>query len=205
MLTMPLRLGVVLLFLPTAHHPLPTVQSPPLTRTEARTRDWIAAHRDEQIGVLERLVNQPSGTLNVAGVRAAGAIYRAELDALGFTTRWVDMPAEMRRGGHLVADRPAKQRVKGGKRLLLIGHFDTVFEGEGQRFVRQDSIAHGAGTSDMKGGDVILLYALKALAARGLLDRMDATVVITGDEEATGKPLDIARRDLIEAGKRTAS
>src|ERR1041385_2687836 len=204
--TVSLRLGVVLLLLPTAHHPLPTdAQSPapPLSKTEVAIRNWIAAHRDEQIGVLERLVNQPSGTLNVAGVRAAGAIYRAELDALGFTTRWVDMPAEMRRGGHLVADRPAKQRVKGGKRLLLIGHFDTVFEGEGQRFVRQDSIAHGAGTSDMKGGDVILLYALKALAARGLLDRMDATVVITGDEEATGKPLDIARRDLIEAAKRT--
>src|ERR1041384_3237313 len=108
MLTMPLRLGVVLLFLPPAHHPLPTVQSPPLTRTEARTRDWIAAHREEQIGVLERLVNQQSGTLNVPRVRAAVAIFRAELDSLGFTTTWVDMPAEMRRGGHLVAERPAR-------------------------------------------------------------------------------------------------
>jgi glutamate carboxypeptidase len=195
MLTMPLRLGVVLLFL--------TVQSPPLTRTEARIRDWIAAHREEQIGVLERLVNQQSGTLNVAGVRAAGAIFRAELDSLGFTTKWVDMPAEMRRGGHLVAERPARSPSAGGKRLLLIGHFDTVFEGEGQKFVRADSIARGAGTSDMKGGDVILLYALKALAAAGQLDRMNVTVVITGDEEATGRPLEIARRDLIAAAKRT--
>src|ERR1051325_8407869 len=203
MLTMPLRLGVVLLFL--------TVQSPPLTRTEARIRDWIAAHREEQIGVLERLVNQQSGTLNVAGVRAAGAIFRAELDSLGFTTTWGDMPAGMRRGGHPVAERAARsppgRRERspsaGGKRLLLIGHFDTVFEGEGQKFVRADSIARGAGTSDMKGGDVILLYALKALAAAGQLDRMNVTVVITGDEEATGRPLEIARRDLITAAKRT--
>src|ERR1051325_9102598 len=195
MLTMPLRLGVVLLFL--------SAQSPPLTRTEARIRDWIGAHREEQIGVLERLVNQQSGTLNVAGVRAAGAIFRAELDSLGFTTTWVDMPAEMRRRGHLIAERPARSPSAGGKRLLLIGHFDTVFEGEGQKFVRADSIARGAGTSDMKGGDVILLFALKALAAAGQLDRMSVTVVITGDEEATGRPLEIARRDLIDAAKRT--
>src|ERR1041385_6636056 len=165
MLTMPLRLGVVLLFLPTAHHPLPTVQSPPLTRTEARTRDWIAAHREEQIGVLDRLVNQQSGTLNVAGVRAAGAIFRAELDSLGFTTTWVDMPAGMGRGGPLGAG--------------------------------------GAGPSERKGGAVTPRSALKALAAAGQLDRMNVTVVITGDEEATGRPLEIARRDLIAAAKRT--
>ena len=203
--TISLRLAAVLLFLSTTHQPLLTGQSPasPLTRTEAEVRDWIGAHREEQIGVLERLVNQQSGTLNVAGVRAAGAIFRAELDGLGFTTKWVDMPAEMRRGGHLVAERPARNPPAGGKRLLLIGHFDTVFEGEGQKFVRADSIARGAGTSDMKGGDVILLYALKALAAAGQLDRMSVTVVITGDEEATGRPLEIARRDLIDAAKRT--
>jgi len=55
----------------------------------------------------------------------------------------------------------------------------------------------------MKGGDVILLYALKALAARGQLDAIDVTVVITGDEEATGRPLEVARRDLIDAARRT--
>ena len=70
-------------------------------------------------------------------------------------------------------------------------------------FVRQDTIARGAGTSDMKGADVILLYALKALAANGQLDRMDVTVVITGDEEASGRPLELARRDLIEAANRS--
>src|ERR1043166_7840953 len=141
--------------------------APPLSRAEARLRDWIAAHQEEQIGVLERLVNQPSGTLNMAGVRAAGALFAAELDGLGFTTKWIDMPAEMRRAGHLVAERPARKREKNGRRLLLIGHLDTVFEGEGQKFVRADSIARGAGSADMKGGDVILLYALKALAATG--------------------------------------
>jgi len=180
-----------------------SVRAQALTKSEQALRIWIVAHREEQIGLLQRMVDLPSGTLNVTGVRAVGALYRAQLEALGFKTHWVDMPPEMHRGGHLVADHAAKQRVPGAKRLLLIGHFDTVFEGEGQRFVRADSIARGAGTSDMKGGDAILLYALKALAAGGQLDQMDVTVVITGDEEATGRPLDIARRPLIDAAKRT--
>jgi glutamate carboxypeptidase len=174
-----------------------------LDKSELAIRDWIAAHHTEQIGLLQRMVDIPSGTLNVAGVRAVGALYRAELDALGFTTRWVALPPEMRRAGHLVAERDGSRQPKGGKRLLLLGHFDTVFEGPAQKFVRTDSIARGAGSSDMKGGDVILLYALKALAATGQLDRMDVKVVITGDEEATGHPISIARQALIEAATRS--
>lgn len=182
--------------------PLPA-QALTLTKPEQQLRTWIAAHREEQIGLLQRMVDIPSGSLNVAGVRAVGALYRAELDALGFTTRWSDMPAAMHRGGHLLAHRDARMKNEHPKRILLIGHFDTVFEGEGQKFVRTDSIAHGAGTSDMKGGDVVLLYALKALAATGQLDLLDVTVVITGDEEASGRPLEVARRDLIDAAKHT--
>jgi glutamate carboxypeptidase len=172
-----------------------------LSKSEQALRVWITAHQEEQIGFLERMVNVPSGTLNVAGVREVGALYRAELAALGFTTRWIELPPEMHRGGHLVAERAGKKPAKGAKRVLLIGHFDTVFEGAGQKFVRADSIARGAGTSDMKGGDVILLYALKALAAIDRLDRMHVRVVITGDEEATGRPLEVTRSPLLEAAK----
>lgn len=194
------RLGASALILAVA--PL-SVSSQALTRSEQQLRDWVRAHRDDQIQLLERMVNIPSGSLNVDGVRAVGKLFKAELDALGFTTRWADMPAAMHRGGHLIADRRGKSTPSGSKRLLLLGHFDTVFEGEGQKFVRADTIARGAGTVDMKGGDAVLLYALKALAATGQLDRMDVTVVITGDEESTGRPLDLARKDLIDAAKRT--
>jgi glutamate carboxypeptidase len=194
------RVGAQLLLLGLAGHPL---AAQTVTPTEKKVREWITAHREEQIGFLEKMVNIPSGTLNVAGVRAVGALYRAELDALGFTTRWIDMPAPMRRGGHLVAERTGRKAGKSPRRMLLIGHFDTVFEGEGQKFVRADSIARGAGTSDMKGGDAVLLYALKALAANGLLDAMHITIVITGDEESTGRPLDLARTALIDAAKQS--
>ena len=194
------RVGAQLLLLGLAGHSL---AAQPLTSTERKVRDWIAAHREPQIAFLEKMVNIPSGTLNVAGVQAVGALFRTELDALGFTTRWVEMPADMRRGGHLVAERIGKKAGKTPKRMLLIGHFDTVFEGEGQRFVRADTIARGAGTSDMKGGDAVMLYALKALAENGLLDAMHITVVITGDEESTGRPLDLARAALIDAARRS--
>lgn len=200
MLTTARRFGAQLLLLGLTGHSL---AAQTLTATETKVRDWIAAHREEQIGFLEKMVNIPSGTLNVAGVRAVGALYRAELDTLGFTTRWAEMPSEMLRGGHLVAERIGKKAGKTPRRLLLLGHFDTVFEGEGQKFERVDSIARGAGTSDMKGGDSVLLYALKALAENGLLDAMHLAVVITGDEESTGRPLDLARAPLIEAAKRS--
>jgi len=55
----------------------------------------------------------------------------------------------------------------------------------------------------MKGGDVIILFALKALQAAGTLKDMNITVVFTGDEEHPGDPLSVTRKDLIDAAKRT--
>jgi glutamate carboxypeptidase len=104
------------------------------------------------------------------------------------------------RAGHLVAEHRGR---KGGTRMLLIGHLDTVFEGEGQRFARSDTVARGAGSGDMKGGDVVVLYALKALHAAGALKDANVTVVFTGDEESAGDPIAVSRRDLIDAARRS--
>ena len=60
-----------------------------------------------------------------------------------------------------------------------------------------DSTAKGPGVIDMKGGDVIILHALRALKDAGQLDRMNVVVVITGDEEDSGTPRDIARAALV--------
>ena len=140
----------------------------------------VDAHNAEALALLERLVNINSGTMNFAGVRKVGDVLRAELDALGFKTQWVD-GAAFRRAGHLVAEHSAS-----GPKLLLIGHLDTVFEPSSpfQKFERlDDSTARGPGIIDMKGGDVIILYALRALKDAGLLDRMNVTAVFDGDEE----------------------
>jgi Acetylornithine deacetylase/Succinyl-diaminopimelate desuccinylase and related deacylases len=180
---------------------VPAAALPPaaLSAPEVAIRDYVRAHHDDDVTLLEKAVNISSGTQNVAGVRQVGDLFAQELTALGFAVRWAEMPASMHRGGHLVAER----RGTKGIRLLLIGHLDTVFEGEGQRFVRQDTIARGAGTSDMKGGDVAMIAALRALNATGALEGSQIIVVMTGDEESAGNPLELARKDLIDAARRS--
>ena len=180
--------------------PLTLAAQTSLSSPEQSIRTEIAARRADQIAYLERLVNIPSGTLNTIGVREVGRVLGATLDSMGFRTSWIDMPPEMKRAGHLVATHVGKP---GTPRVLLIGHLDTVFEGANQRFELVDSIAKGAGTSDMKGGDVIMLYALKALQATGALKDLNVTIVMTGDEEYSGDPLGVARAALIDAAKQS--
>jgi glutamate carboxypeptidase len=134
-------------------------------------------------------------------VREVGAVYAKEFEALGFKTRWVDMPAEMKRAGHLVAERTGDK----GKRVLLIGHLDTVFEKDSPvpPWQSDGSKVRGQGVSDMKGGDVILLLALRALNDVGALDGRTLRAVFTGDEERVGSPADVARAALIDAAKQS--
>lgn len=176
-----------------------TFGSQALDDTESSIVSFSEAHVEEAIDLLEKLVNINSGSLNEEGVREVGAVLRAELDGLGFETRWVDMPREMQRGGHLFGERYGDR----GKKVLLIGHLDTVFEPDDpfQSFQREGSRATGPGIADMKSGNVIIIYALKALKQAGVLDGMPIVVAFTGDEESTGKPLEVSRKDLIEAGK----
>jgi glutamate carboxypeptidase len=168
-----------------------------LSATEQRIGASVDARLDDADAMLERLVNIDSATLNLDGVRRVGDVLRKELDALGFTTTWVDMPADMHRAGHLVAEHTGDQ----GKRVLILGHLDTVLQGE--RFIGTDRAARGSGIADMKGGDVVILFALKALQDAGALNRRRIVVVLTGDEESPGEPLVTSRRDLTDAARRS--
>ena len=194
------RLALALLCATTA-----TADGQSLSSSERKMRDWIQAHTAEQTAFLEKVVNINSGTFNLAGVKAVGDEFAREFQALGFETRWIPLPAEMKRSGHLFAEHKAKKRSRNtGKTVLLIGHLDTVFEGEGQRWtIVDDSTAKGAGSSDMKGGNVVILYALKAMKAAGTLDDTNIIVAFTGDEESSGDPDSISRRDLVAAAKRS--
>ena len=169
-----------------------------LSADEQRMADWIDAHAEGAIALLEETVNISSGTMNAEGVRQVGRVMRRELDALGLETEWIEMPPEMNRAGHLFG-----RKGGSGKKFLLIGHLDTVFEADDdfQAFVRNGDQATGPGVDDMKAGNVVIVYALKALAEIGALDDIPVVVAYTGDEEKTGSPLEIARHDLIEAGK----
>lgn len=166
-----------------------------LSPAEQKIANYIDVHQREQIALIEKVVNLQSPTENLAGVKQVGLVFKRQLESLGFTAKWIDMPVEMKRAGHLLA------QIKGtkGKRLLLLGHIDTVLSGE--RFKRQGNRAFGTGTVDMKAGDVLLLYALKALDAAGALKDTRITVMLTGDEETAGRPLQISRRDMVAAAK----
>jgi glutamate carboxypeptidase len=187
---------------PTGPVPNPSRMTPTsaLTAAERRIVADIDPKNAEGLALLERVVNINSGTMNFAGVRQVADILRKELDALGFQTRWVD-GASFGRAGHLIAERTGS-----GPRILLIGHLDTVFEPTStfQKFEKlSDTTARGPGVIDMKGGDIIMLQAFKALKSAGVLDKMSITAVFSGDEESSGRPLSLARAELIAAAKKS--
>ena len=179
---------------------LPAAASARLSSQEQKMAGTVEQEKERSIALLQRLVEQNSGSLNLAGVEAVGRMMRAELEPLGFEVKWIPM-TETERAGHIVATHRGNGR---GKKLLLIGHLDTVFEPDSpfQRFERQGDRAKGPGAGDDKGGMVVMVAALRAMRAAGTLKDADIEIVLTGDEEDNGNPIEIARRDLIEAGKR---
>jgi glutamate carboxypeptidase len=176
----------------------PTPVHAEISTAEQRMLEWIDAHAEDANALLEETVNISSGTMNHEGVRKVGVVMRRELDALGLETEWIEMPPEVNRAGHLFGRKDGT-----GNNFLLIGHLDTVFESDDafQSFRRNGDIASGPGVDDMKSGNVIIVYALKALREIGALDDLAVVVAYTGDEEKAGQPVSISRRDLVTAGK----
>ena len=175
-----------------------------ISTAELKVIQTIETNNEEAISFLEKIVNINSGTMNHKGVKQVGMVFRDAFDEIDFQTNWIDL-SEVNRSGHLFVETKKNQNTT-GKKLLLIGHLDTVFEEDSpfQEFEKiNDSIAIAPGGNDMKGGNVVILYALKALVENNLLNNSQIIVAFTGDEESTGKPLSISRKDLINAAKRS--
>jgi glutamate carboxypeptidase len=177
-----------------------TANTQSLTKTEQQILQHIETDYATSLQLLKESVNINSGTYNFSGVKKVGDLYGKELAALGFTVEWITMPDSLKRAGHLVATRKGKK----GKKLFLIGHLDTVFEPDmppNPFTILSDTTATGQGVNDMKGGDVLVIAALKALHKQGLLEDVSITVYFTGDEENAGHPRAISRGDFIERAK----
>lgn len=164
---------------------------PNLSMEERTLVSWLESEEQEMLRLLERLTNINSGSLNKPGVDAIAEIFRQELSLLGFTNSVlpgdrIEMPScpgsdySIDVTDHLLATREGQ-----GKRLLLMGHLDTVFPPESlfQSFKVEGDAIYGPGVADMKGGLVVMLYALKALATTGDLDDMSISILLNSDEE----------------------
>ncbi|MBT81979.1 MAG: peptidase M20 [Alteromonadaceae bacterium] len=170
-----------------------------LSDKEQQLADYIDKTNPAALKLLEDIVNINSGTMNFAGVKKVADVLIPEFKALGFDARFEDGSA-FGRAGHLVAE------LNGGTgpKMLLIGHLDTVFEPDSpfQTFEKiSDTQARGPGIADMKGGDVVILQALRALHDAGELKNMNILVVMTGDEELSGRPLELSKKALPDGAK----
>lgn len=187
--------GVILFFLTVC-----VSQAQTLTATERQLVKNIESDWSATMQLLKESVDINSGTFNIEGVKKVGEQYSEELKKLGFTVEWISLPDSLKRAGHLVAYRKGTK----GKKLFIIGHLDTVFEPDmppNPFTMLNDSTATGQGVGDMKGGDVMVIAALKAMHKEKLLDDVSITIYFTGDEENAGEPREISRGDFIESAK----
>lgn len=167
--------------------------------SDAKMIATVDAEQARTLKLLETMVNQNSGSRNLEGVRKVRDIVVPEFTALGFTSRWIPME-QTGRAGHLVLTHKGR---KGAKKLLLIGHLDTVFEPDSpfQTYSLKGDKATGPGVGDDKGGIAVIVAAVRAMQAAGTLKGANIEVFLTGDEEEAGSPTDVARADLVTAAK----
>ncbi len=147
---------------------------------------WLGEQAKAMETALAELVQVNSFTENVEGGRKVGAMLE-ELFAVDLldTTR---VPSESGKfADHLVVQ--SSWTSIGDAPIALVGHLDTVFPpGTFEGYRRDGDLARGPGVLDMKGGLVVVAWALKALAHAGALATLPGLrVVIVADEEV-GSP-----------------
>ncbi|MBI5517264.1 MAG: M20/M25/M40 family metallo-hydrolase [Deltaproteobacteria bacterium] len=136
---------------------------------------WLKLQRPSMERLLEELVLVSSHSLDKSGCNKVGEVLR----------RAVPLPCEVvpgkNHGDHLFFHAPTPG-CNGG--VVLVGHLDTVFPREAWEGWTTDGVlGRGPGALDMKGGLVVVAFALQALVARGLLGALPLTFAVVSDEE----------------------
>jgi glutamate carboxypeptidase len=155
-----------------------------------RLREALAPREPAMLELIERLVVQNSFTENREGGAAVGEAVAAELRSIeGVSVR--AFPSEQFAPHIMATTRAAEASPEGC--IAIVGHLDTVFPpGVFEGYHRDGDVARGPGVLDMKGGLVIAIEALRALAGLGALADLPVRFLIVSDEEVgspEGRPL----------------
>ncbi|TNF46555.1 M20/M25/M40 family metallo-hydrolase, partial [bacterium] len=140
-----------------------------------------ASRRAQALDLLETVVKVNSYWGNPNGVNLVGDLILDEMPAY--------LKQEFSSGGDGVRHHILTCPSPGKKKILLVGHLDTVYppESEATPFDISDGKIVGPGTADMKGGIVVMVQALRILDELGLLKRIPLKILLNGDEEV-GSP-----------------
>jgi len=169
------------------------IQANPTQLSEQETQlvEWIQARQPAMLKDLTTYVDINTGTFNHEGLNHFRDLLETTFHSLGFDTAVqpggkIDLLSckdrKMVFADHLLARRTGKKPT----RVLLNGHLDTVFPKDDEfqaMTVEADGTLKGPGVLDMKGGIVVLTYALKALHQSGRLQEANLTIFLNTDEE----------------------
>ncbi|MDP2487645.1 M20/M25/M40 family metallo-hydrolase [Pseudoalteromonas marina] len=169
-----------------------------LDKNEREIVKQVEQNMPQALEEIKQAVNINSDSLNIEGVKKVGAIATEQLKAIGFEVEWLDGSA-FNRAGHVLATHKSKN--PDAIKILMIGHLDTVFANH-DNFTTYKQIdehtASGPGVADMKGGNTIIITALKSLQALNLLENVSVKVLLTGDEESSGRPLSLSKKAIVD-------
>lgn len=125
---------------------------------------------------LKDIINLNSYTKNKQGVDDNAVIFNQWMQALGYE---VHTHEREHIGNHVHYVAPKKE----GKKILLLGHLDTVFPPNTfDSFSEDDDWIYGPGVCDMKGGNYVALCALRFIKdTLGAVHNID--MLLVSDEE----------------------
>lgn len=147
---------------------------------------WLSEQSKAMETALAELVSINSFTENVDGGNAVGKVLE-ELFAIDGLDVSRSKSASGKFADHLVISSIWTSR--GEPPIALVGHLDTVFPpGTFEGFARDGELARGPGVLDMKGGLVVVAWALKALAAAGMLTSLPGVRAVIVSDEEVGSP-----------------
>jgi glutamate carboxypeptidase len=150
-------------------------------------RDLVVPRRDEFLAELEAMVNVDCGSYTPDGVNQIVDRCERRFRDWGWAVdRRAASFGDQRLGDLLIG----RLNGSGGRRIMLVGHTDTVFDPGTARerpFTIEGSIAKGPGVSDMKSGLLTGMFAVQALRDAGI-DAFEQITYVCNPDEEIGSP-----------------